>query len=247
MNAPVTRRALLGVTAAIGAVALPAITLDRAIPALAPEADAALFDLIARHAEATSTWDAACRNLEAVRDRAWAAYPSCPAALTATSADVMLYGLAPSGRSRTPHGRAWIFFNLDDLDRLRDAEPMTSMVLDEDGQSLRPVSNLAGEARRREVVEVYDRWLADRKAVDDRLGLTAAEAAEEPLCAAMEEAEAAVEAHLPTTLASMQAKAAWVLARCDRADAALAFLRQIAGEPVPSDVGQAVSDFGVAA
>ncbi len=243
MNAPVTRRALLGATAAVGAVGLPAVAFASAPPA--PDADAALLDLIERHAEATTAWEAACRDLEAARDRAWAAYPSRPAALTETLHDIM-HGLTSSGRTQRPDGRRWPFFNLDDLDRLRDAGPVTSLAWDDDGGPLPPTPNPAGEARRQEIVGTYDRWLADRKAVDDRLGLTAAEAAEGPLCAVMEEAEAAVEAHVPTTLAGMRAKAVWVMARCDRADAALAFLCQLAGELVPNDVGQAISAFGAA-
>ncbi len=234
MNAPVTRRALLGATAAIGAVGLPVVASTSTPEPLVPDADAVLAGLIARHAEATTAWEAACRDLEAARDRAWAAYPPRPAVLTATSLD-FFHGLAPSGRSRTPDGRAWIFFRLDDFDRLRSAGPVTSDVLDEDGQSLRPVPNSAGEARRQEVVGSYDRWLADRKVVDGRSGLTAAEEAEGQLCETMEQSEAAVEAHLATTLAGMRAKAVWVMARSDLHDAALAFMRQVAGTTPPVD------------
>ena len=245
MNAPVTRRALLGSTLAVGAVGLPSVALACAPPA--PDADAALFDLITQHGEATAAWEAACRDLEVVRDRAWAAYPLRPVALTASSADIMLHGLAPSGRSHKPGGRAGIYFTLDDFDRLRTGEPMMSMVLDENGQSLRPLPNLAGEARRREIVRSFDTWLADRAAVNDRLGLTAAETMEEPLCTIMETAEEVVTAYTPTTLAGMRVKAAWVLARCDRADAALAFLRQIVGETPSSADDEGVDDIQAAA
>lgn len=235
MNVPVlSRRALLGSTVAIGAVGLPAVALAGLPDVAAPDADAALFAIIERHAEAEATWEAACRDLEAAQDRAWAAYPPRPAALTATSADVILHGLAPSGRSRTPGGQAWIYLTLDDFDRLRAVGLVTSFVLDDTGGSVVIVPNPAGEARRREIVDTYDRWLSERAAVDDRLGLTAAEAAEEPLRVVMEEAETAVEAYVPMTFGGVVAKARWALARCDRDDAVLALVRQLAGDSAPS-------------
>lgn len=247
MNAPITRRALLGATAAVGAVGLPPMALACRPETSAPDADVALVGLIERHTDAAAAWEAACRDLEAARDRAWAAYPPRPAVLGATSTDFMLHGLAPSGRARTPGGRPMIFFNLDDLDRLRNAGPVMSHMLDEDGGSVRPVPNPAGEARRREIVDSYDRWLAERADADRRNGLTAAEAAEEALCVVMEAAEAAVESYVPTTFAGLRVKALWVLARCDLADAAVALVYQLAGTTPPADAGLTGGDLDIAA
>lgn len=79
MNAPVTRRALLGATAAVGAVGLPAAATTLANPMAAANADADLFVLLDRWHEARAAWDATDVPLDEAQTRAKAAYRPCRA------------------------------------------------------------------------------------------------------------------------------------------------------------------------
>ena len=64
-------------------------------------------------------------------------------------------------------------------------------------------------ARRAEVIAAHDAWMVERQAVKDRLGMDAADDAEEETCRALWKVEAEILATLPATTAGLVAKARW--------------------------------------
>ncbi len=229
MNAPLTRRALLGAsTVAIGAVAIPAAALAHATSSPACDADTVLLGLIARHEKITAVWDAATDAYNAASDCANEAYPPRPEVLTHTLND-LIHGLTGKGRDRRPNGRPWSFFDLDDVDRLRLTGPVMSLAWCNDGGPLPSVPNPAGERRRQEILATADRWLAHRQAVDDRVGFTAAIKAEEAAARSVEEVEMAIMDTAPVTLAGFRLKARWIAASKQPGDWAESLLRDLCG------------------
>ena len=89
-----------------------------------------------------------------------------------------------------------------------------------------------GEARHREIITAYDAWRAERKVVEDAVGLTAATIADDEAGRALTAAEDAVEACRARTLLGLAAKAAWVADRLDsdvmETTLAPSFIREVA-------------------
>ncbi len=219
MNAPVTRRALLGATAAVGAMALPAIA-EAAIPV--SDVDAELRVLLDRFDAAREAWDATDDPLEAASTRAVAAYPPLPNALRWRPDDMAKTSLGrglsdPEGPNggRVYGGRA--------ADWLRDRPAATWFP----SLALSP----ACEIRRVAILRTWDAHVAAMEAVNDAVGLTVAAEAEDEAQAAWNDADDAVKLYQPRTLAGLARKATWVAMRlqqgCDD-DLGEVFARQVA-------------------
>lgn len=232
MSAPRTRRAALRAGAALAAaLCAPAVAL--ALPAPAVDLDAELFRLLEQHRAAEAAWDAEKEPYETIMARALAAYPPRPNALQSGFGDTVHgLGVRASGRGPESDGRTRMFWNFDDVEALRAAKPATRCIATGSDPGFRYEINLAGEARRQEIIEAHDGWMRTRKAVEDATDYTAASAASEALAAALNAAEDAVKLCTPRTLAGLARKAAWVadlLAR-EAADDDLGevFARQVA-------------------
>ena len=217
MNAPVSRRALLGATAALGAVVLPTIAVaETVIPA--SDLDAELFALLDRWHAARVVWNASEAPFNAVCDRARAAYPPRPDALQWRASDFprTSYGRGASDPVGDTSSREYCSRGADWLRRVRP-----SVQWDE-----------AAEARRREIVEAHEAWMQARKAVEDATGYTAAVEEEMALADALNDAEAAMKVYQPHTVTGLAHKALWVadlLAReAGDDDLAEVFARQVA-------------------
>ena len=207
MNAPLSRRALLGATAAVGAAALPAV-------ASAPSnSDAELFRLLDRFDAARTAWDAAGEPYDEAMSRARAAYPPRPDALRSGFRDHTLnLGVGASERERQPDGRIRMFFLEDDVAKLRARGPVTrwASVGADHPEPLPREADPQGEARRQEIIAAHDGWMRAREAVEDATGYTAAHEVIKATAAAINAAEDAVKLCQPRTVAGLVHKAAWV-------------------------------------
>ncbi|RYC29864.1 hypothetical protein D3273_21520 [Lichenibacterium minor] len=63
--------------------------------------------------------------------------------------------------------------------------------------------------RRAEIIAAHNTWMVERQAVKDRLGMDAADDAEEEAFRVLWEVEAEILSTLPTTTAGLVAKARW--------------------------------------
>lgn len=225
MNAPVTRRALLGATAAVGAVALPAVVEAAA----ATHPDAALLDLIARHPAAVAHTDALTAACEGPFARFHAMAPERPAALDFRASDFCHDLPGAHGRERGPDGTVRSFYDISDIARLEAAPPVTKWGDFADDEPPRRVPDPAGQARRREILDAQARWDAARGAVAERVGLRAANQACDAALEAEVEVENAIAAAVPVTPRGFRAKAAWVVATPseEAGERALALLRAL--------------------
>lgn len=198
MNAPVTRRALLGATAAVGAVGLPtAVTAETGIPASDPDAD--FYALLDRFAEARAAWDATDAPLEAAMARAKDAYPAEPEPLRFRRDDFprTSYGTAAAEPWRKDDTRWYGARGVEWLRRSRFVAQWTESC----------------EARRREIIEAWDGWQVARDEVEDAVGLTAAARAEFDAAQTWNDADEALKLYQPRTLAGLARKATWVAMR----------------------------------
>lgn len=210
MNAPVTRRALLGATAVVGAVGLPAtVSAETAIPA--SDLDAELFDLIVRHGEAVAITDATGKACEAPLARFHALEPGRPTALDFEFGDVSHNLGGAHGRETLPDGKVRHFYSPADVQRITAAPPMTRWEAPSDDVDPHRVPCPDGEARRREIVAAADAWQAARVTLSEAVGLRAANAACDAALGIEADLEDAIAAAVPATLDGLRAKAAWIL------------------------------------
>ena len=213
MNAPVTRRALLGATAALGAV----VALPMGAPALAgsDHPDAALFVLLDVWGPARAAADTAGDRSEAL----WLEFidlePKRPAALHFSGADGLNCGFEVE---RLSDGRHVTFYGLQEVEKLQGM-PLPRRCV----ETYTPHPDLPNDRilhrtwipderrinRRAQVIAAHDAWMVERQAVKDRLGMDAADEAEEEACQALWEVEAAILATVPATAAGLAAKARW--------------------------------------
>lgn len=191
----ISRRGLVqtaGVALGAGVAGIPASAL--ASSPLAP--DMALVALITRHADALAELDALDAAADPFREQFRAGAPEKPEALR----------WRPGDFPRTTYGQG-----------LSDGDPDT----DERGyfgrgvewlRKARPVAQWSEEheARRREIIESWDAWMTERRAMADRIGLTAANDACDRASDLIEEVENAIMDHVPVTLAGFRAKAQWI-------------------------------------
>ena len=213
MNAPVTRRALLGASAAaVGVVALPMGASALAGPA---HPDAALFALLDAWSPARAAADAAGDRSEALWMEFADMEPARPPALHFSGAD----GLnCDFDVEVLRDGRRIALYGLQEVEKLRGMPlPTRSEWVGEpapwgNGEQVGrwvSVPNERAIARRAEVIAAHDAWMVERQAVKDRLGMDAADEAEEEACQALGEVEAAILATVPATAAGLAAKARW--------------------------------------
>ena len=211
MSPTLTRR---GFTKA-GAVALGATVAG--IPAsaqAAPYTDATLLDLIARHSAVVAERNAHASEHDAAERRFKAALPPRPAALTETFSDILDH-ITSTGYDKHPDGHPWPYFTPGDVERLRAAGPVMGLAWSEDGRPLLLERNPRGEARRLEILAAHDAWKAEKRALADRIGLTAAEAEDDRLYAAVWWLREAIRRTMPITITGLCAKARWVVALAD--------------------------------
>ncbi len=222
MNAPVTRRALLGATAAVGAMALPAIA-EAAIPV--SDVDAELRVLLDRFDAAREAWDATDDPLEAASTRAVAAYPPLPNALRWRPDDMAKTSLG-RGLSDPEGPDGGRVYGKRAADWLRDRPAATWF------RTLSPPLGPECEARRLEILTAFDAWTAEMAAVDDRVGWTAADDAREALGRAFWTLDDAIRAHQVRTLPELRSKAAWIAERSgsglDETDNLITFAHEVA-------------------
>ena len=228
MNALVTRRALLGATVAVGSVALPAIAEAAFSTVPHTEADADLLGLIARHAAVVAERNVHQDPLEEAEARFKAAEPLRPATLTETFGDVISLG-GSTGRDTYPNGRPWCYFTSGDVARLRAQGAVTSPAWDEDGRPLPPVLNLRGESRRQKILAAHDAWEAEKLALADRVGLTAATAEDDRLYELTWWLRETIRDTTPATLAGLGVKARWAMGLDDAEEENGAVVRDLAG------------------
>ncbi len=242
MNAPVTRRALLGATAALGVVAFPTVAPALSIPVAADDVDAELFALLDRWRDARAVWDATDDPLEEAHERAKSAYPPMPAALWSTGDFRVHLDAQASGRGVKSSGHPGSFYYPSDVETLRASPPVTRWAWADDSVQPPPrESDPEGEARRQEIIAASDRWQAERRAVEDTVGYTAAVELAETLAKAWVAIDDALALCPPRTVAGIVRKAAWV-ADClskdiGRDDLGEVFARQVAAFGSLSAVG----------
>ena len=213
MNAPVTRRALLGATAAVGAVV--ALPMGASALAGSDHPDAALFVLLDVWGPARAAADTAGDRSEAL----WLEFidlePERPAALHFSGADGLNCGFEVE---RLSDGRHVTFYGLQDVEKLQGM-PLPRRCV----ETYTPHPDLPNDrllhrtwipderriARRAEVIAAHDTWMVERQAVKDRLGMDAADDAEEEAFRVLWEVEAEILSTLPATTAGLVAKARW--------------------------------------
>ena len=225
MNAPVTRRALLGASAAVGAmVALP---MGASALAGSDHPDAGLFDLVARHREAVALTDATARACDAPRARFEALQPERPAVLDFAFNDFSHDLGGAHGREPHSGGKVRHFYSHGDVQRIVAAPPMTRWESPSDDVEPYRVPCPVGEARRREIIQASSDWDAARHALSESLGLRAANDTCDDALGAEVELEDAIVAAVPETLDGLRAKAAWIVASPseEQGDRALDLLR----------------------
>ena len=205
MSPALTRRGLVQA----GAAALGTMVAGASVTAqAAPDPDAELFGLIARYGKVAAERNAHAPIHEAAEERFKAGVPPRPEALTETFSDILDH-IASTGRDKHPDGRPWPYFTPGDVERLRAAGPVMGLVWSEDGRPLPLERNPRGEARRLEILAAHDAWKAEKRALADRIGLTAAEAEDDRLYAAVWSLREAIRRTRPVTIAGLCAKARW--------------------------------------
>ncbi len=201
------------------------------IPASDPDAD--LFALLDRWLAARAAWDATDDPLDEAQNRAKAAYPPRPDALWWNGDFRFHLDAEASGRGVKPSGYPGSFYFPSDVEKLRASPPVTRWAIADDSVDPPPrESDPEGEARRQEIIAASDRWQAERRAVEDAAGYTAAVELAETLAKAWVAIDDALALCPPRTVAGIVRKAAWV-ADClskdiGRDDLGEVFARQVA-------------------
>ena len=212
MNPALTRRVLVQA----GAAALGATVARMPASAHTLSPDAELFRLLGQEREARAAWLAAADVLDAAADREMRSRPPRPEALRSGFMDHCHgLGAAPRGKVRLPNGNYRAFWRDEDVEELKLAPLPTRWAIDKADAPPRREPDPDGEARRREVIAAYDAWRADRRLVEDAVGLTAATLADDEVGRVLTAAENAIEACRARTIQGLTAKAAWVAARLE--------------------------------
>ena len=211
MSPVLTRRGLVQASAAaLGTMVAGASVTVQA----APDPDAGLLDLIARYGEVAAERNGHAPIHEEAEERFKANAPPRPAALTETFSDILDH-ITSTGCDKHPDGRPWPYFTPGDVERLRAAGPVMGLIWSEDGRPLPLERNPRGEARRLEILAAYDAWKAEKRALSDRIGLTAAEAEDDRLYTAVWSLRDTIRGTRPITITGLCAKARWVVALAD--------------------------------
>ena len=213
MNAPVTRRALLGASAAaVGAVALPIAASALASPATR---DAELLRLLDAWGSARAAADVAGERANALWDAFVDLEPERPAALHFSGADGLNCGFEVEV---LPNGRRRVFYGLTEIGKVMSGPLPTRNVWqgepapwgngEEVGRWV-AVPNEQAIERRAEVIAAHHAWIAEGRVIKERLGMDAADEAEEDAVTALFEIEGAILGTVPATAAGLLAKARW--------------------------------------
>ena len=224
MSPALTRRGLVQAGAAAIGATVAGIT---ASAQAARSTDAFILELIARHGTVVAERNAHASEHEAAEKRFKAAFPPRPEALTETFSDVLDH-LPSTGRDTRPNGRPWCYYTLCDVERLRGAGHVTELVWGEDGEPLPPVLNQRGERRRLAILAAHDAWQSEKRALADRVGLTAAEAEDDRLYAVMWSLRDMIRETAPVTVVGLRAKAKWALTLDDREEEDEQIVRDLA-------------------
>ena len=123
------------------------------------------------------------------------------------------------------------FYVEGDIDRLRTAGPVTQPDWKEEGEYPSLVPYPEGEARRQEVIRVFDAWAAACQEVRDVVGFTAVAKATDAACKVLNNVEDIVERLPARTVAGLVAKARWTVDVADATgsdDPLDRFVRQVA-------------------
>ena len=230
MNAPVTRRALLGATAAVGAVGLP-ITATAEILIPASDLDAELFALIAQHAAAEVEMHRAWAAFDRATEAFEAAVPSPPDALRWREEDFprTSLGLGLSTPIKDVEGEERREYQARGVGWLRDRPATTWFV------TLAPPLDPECEARRLEILTAWDSHMAAHQAVGMSTGYTAAGEASDTAATLVCDLAADIARARPQTLPGLRALAAWFGERVDADDVHDDFLRLFAQTVVRFD------------
>ena len=223
MSAVLTRRGLVqaaGVTLAAGVAGLPA--------AASTSPDAGLLDLIARHGAIVAARNAHADVHEAAERRFREVTPPRPEALWNRGDIGFHLCTGATGRDVHSSGHVGSFYCPGDVEKLRAGPPVTRWAIvgdDVDPPPREPDSK--GEARRQEIIAASDAWEEEKRVVADRVGMTAAEARDDRLYAAVWEARDAIRVLCPTTLAGLRAKSRWIMNIDDPEEEAVALVEQV--------------------
>ena len=226
-----TRRSLVQAAGAgIGAtVTGMSITARAAVP----DPDSALLDLIARHAAVVAERGAFQDHLEAAERQFKDAVPARPAMLNERFGDEF-------GVGRTvevlPNGRRRGYFGDNQIAALRRLPPPTWRRWDSepapwDNEEITRFVDLPDPrrvARLAEILAAYDAWDADKQALADRIGLTAATAEDDRLYEIVWDLRDTIRDTTPATLAGLGAKARWAMGLDDAEEENEAIVRDLA-------------------
>ena len=200
-----------------GLAAMPLVGLvPAAVQAGATSPDAALFDLIGRHAAAQAARDAHEDARDAAEDRYAAATPHPSDVLLLRRGDA--FGVCRF-MEHTGDGRGvgGLWFSANAVHALR---------------TMTPPAHLA--ERHAEVVAAFDAWDDEVDALYDRTGMKAADEEDDRLFSAVALAEQAVLDAVPVALDGFQAKARWMMARGGWEKHAAVMVRDLCGAGAPA-------------
>lgn len=210
--ASITRRGLVQVSAAALGTMVAPIAVS-AVPVAPCDPDAPLFDLIRRHSEA----EAAVELATVVSDDLWwiaqGAYPPRPDALLWRPGDFPRTSFGKALADRDEEGRPW-WYGARAAEWLRDREPFPAWAA-RMGAAMTPMEAEAAEARRLEIVTAWDTHSAERRAVHDRVGYTAAAVAEDKAADLVVTLAVEIKRTTPRTLPGLHALAAWVAGQAE--------------------------------
>ena len=208
--ATISRRGLVRAAgAAIGAtaagVAVPALA-ETVISASDP--DVRLLDLIRRYAEAEEE----AGRLSEASDEAWRAaldaYPPRPEALRWQPGDFPRTGFGRGVADRDESG-APTHYTKRAAVWLRDHEPFPAWAR-RTGAAMSAAETEASEARRLEILAAWDVCVAERRAVDDRVGYRALVETEDAAADLVVTLAREIKRARPATMAGLRALAEWV-------------------------------------
>lgn len=224
MSPALTRRGLVqaaGATLAAGVAGMPV--------SASVNPDAGLLDLIARHGAIVAARNAHADVHEAAERRFREAMPLRPDAMWDKGDIGFHLCTRATGRGARPSGNVGGFYQPGDVKKLRAGPPVTRWAIVGDDVEPPPREpDPKGEMRRQEIIAASDAWETEKRAVADRVGMTAAEAEDDRLYDAMWEARDAVRTTAPVTLAGLRAKSRWIMGIDDPEEEAMALIEQVA-------------------
>ena len=213
MSPALTRRSFTKAGAAALGTAVAGISV--AAQAAAVDPDAALVALIASHGDAMAELNALDDASDPLRELFRTTGPARPDALSWRRSDFQRssIGVGASDPIGDTKAREYGYRGVAWLRKFKTSADWPA----------------ASEARRREIVEAYDRWQAAHTAYADRIGLTGANDACDQQSDAVSDIEVAICGYVPMTLDGLRAKARWI-ASSPQADEWAAFLlRDLSG------------------